>query len=315
MQVFVNHVRWDFWCNAIHEVYKSLTDNHIGFLVLKGWAFAADLYPDIGERSFGDVDILLHVQDFGRVYQIFSGLGFQEIKSKNQSGTGQQFSLDLIPLVITFQNVKGITIDVHSHIITSYWSLPLYPIEVALLWAHKQKFDSGSGVPIYRLSWEHTFLHLVSHIVRHGMGMQVRKSYIDLDRLIRKFGPTLNWEEIFHLSEVWGLRVGFQLVMNDCVKWFQTPFPSVINEVKLTRKVRLRLINSCLPLTKIQNLQKNPWLFTLLGKLLLVDKPLNIFKLAWRAILPSRLLRLQLYGKKITLIKHWFIVSRYGLKE
>ena len=59
----LNSYKFLLYKHHLTFLFTSLQQNHLPFLVLKGWSFIPDLYPDPSNRPFGDIDIHIHPAD------------------------------------------------------------------------------------------------------------------------------------------------------------------------------------------------------------------------------------------------------------
>jgi hypothetical protein len=309
------HARWLLWREQFTAVVEALNQKNIAFLVLKGWAYSAELYEDLGERQLGDVDLLVKAEDLREACGLMEALAFEMAVPEHNFSGDQQLKNGWQPLAVTFQKKNGLCIDIHSHIITSTWSLTAYPITLETLWAHKQLFCDVAGNRCYRLSPEDHLLHLVSHIMRHGTGAVVEKSYLDLEHLLRKYGQSLDWERVMQQAAEWQMRVGLAFVFETLMAIHHYDVPEELSSLKPMGNLRRYVLWSCFPVTTTRHLQPVSWIVAIIGKLLLVDRAGDMLLLIRRGLFPDRLLREKLYGKTVSIWRHWLFVTRFGLGD
>lgn len=78
-----NQVVYDAALPEILSILRSVTSD---FVVMKGVLSAIELYDHIGERPFGDVDVLVGRNDLEKVKQAFSEAGYEPIATFDAGG-------------------------------------------------------------------------------------------------------------------------------------------------------------------------------------------------------------------------------------
>ena len=71
-----NIARFLIYKNHLSLLFNKLKKNNLQFIVLKGWSFIPDLYPDPSLRPFSDIDILIHPEDYAPVTAQMADLGY-----------------------------------------------------------------------------------------------------------------------------------------------------------------------------------------------------------------------------------------------
>ncbi len=298
-------VRWALFRHHLGPVFNRLQEQHIEFLVLKGWAFAGDLYPDLTPRSISDVDLLLHPQDLQPVSSFLDSQGYHSVSPNPHFTNAIQFEKDWVPLELTYTNPQCISIDLHTHILPSAWSLPVYPIGMDDIWAASQTFTDWTGRPLQRLGWEHTILHLTTHILRHNLGSQSPQSYHDLDRLLRKYGNQINYESLMKTAPDWRLKTALYFTLRYCQELLATPFPPEWTHQHIPSPLRRKIITTLIPFKAVRTRQPIPWLSSILVKLLLIDRPIDIGKQILSSLFPTPATRYHITGAPLSLPAYW----------
>lgn len=305
--------RWLLFKIHLTPVFEWLQSQSIMFLVLKGWAFVGDLYPGPGQRTISDVDILLHPHDLQAVTRYLEMQGFIRFAGNPHFPGAQQIDQDWVPLELSFTGQNGINIDLHTHVMPSPWSLPVYPIDMASVWAESQSFMDWTGRTLQRLGWEHIILHLCTHIIRHNMGVQSPQSYRDLDRLVRKYGTEINWQQLIRQANLWQLQEALKISAFYCQSLLQTPFPAAYFNNRTPSSLRSQLILRLIPLAAVRSRQPVPWIKSILAKLLLIDSPIAMLKLILHSLFPPKSIRYHLTGTRISLLRYWLKILKTSL--
>lgn len=176
------------------------------FTVLKGAALLEDIYEDIGSRSMGDVDILIHSKDRPQWIEIFSVRGYLEVP--NQRWEANSFKLSFS----RWENGIEIVFELHERL--------FYEEECWVKW---QSSSSKSGhLPC--LSKENMLVHLMGHLGYQHTFLKL-SWLIDIDRFIRKYSTSLNWESIFNASRILHQQRSTSAVLWACHNFLKTPLP------------------------------------------------------------------------------------------
>lgn len=185
---------------SVSRVCKLLEASEIPYVLLKG-TLLKELYPSPELRIMGDADILIHVEDYGRIRPLMKMLQGMELPESDH-----EYAWLLPP---------RLNIELHKRLIPSYnedyyayygdgWRL-----------AH----PASDGSCRFEMSKEDMLIYLFTHFAKHfrdkGAGIKYvvdfyvyRKSYPDLDLtyLEREMRKLRLWDfylNIMHLVDVW----------------------------------------------------------------------------------------------------------------
>lgn len=64
---------------ALSQAGRALDAGGLAWAVMKGPVVAAHLYPDVGDRSYADLDLLVARRDFARAMQLLEELGYENL--------------------------------------------------------------------------------------------------------------------------------------------------------------------------------------------------------------------------------------------
>lgn len=159
----------------MEQVSKIFTENGIQLLFLKGPVLAYELYGDVSHRTSKDLDILISQVDLEKAENILLNLGYLE--EENQTVFDEKNRRK--HHVEYFHPQKRIQIEIH-------WRLhnpPLKEPSFKELWERKRNTPL-LNYPVYCLSEEDLFLHLIVHGARHGW---FRLRWLkDIDQITKK---------------------------------------------------------------------------------------------------------------------------------
>lgn len=174
------------------RITSLLEANGITSIPYKGPVLASTVYHNVGLRQFGDLDILIHKQDFARAKQLLQAEDYepsaQIVSGSDNIHVNQhhdyQFVHATMPLVIELQ--------------WGVMHVPLvFPSNLADWWKNTEKIRL-SGQEITTLLPEHLFLLLCVHGAKHVWS---RLQWIcDIAEFIRAY-PALDWDEVVRLAQ------------------------------------------------------------------------------------------------------------------
>lgn len=145
--------RRHFSRNASHleqlrRIGAAFQESGFQAIVLKGASLLKTVYPELGARPMGDIDILVRPQDYGRALTCLRSLGYT---CCDACLVGPGARVDLHQRLLGEENVRP---DVSAF---------RFPTE--LLWQEAQPTEWPG---ILRLSPEHQVLHLCVHALKHS---------------------------------------------------------------------------------------------------------------------------------------------------
>jgi len=176
------------------KVLKSLADQQLPVIALKGLALAKSIYGDIALRPMSDIDLLLKEKDLVSAGRILLGLGYQ------QSFPDWESSVKAYHHLPPFTNKNGAMIELHWNIVT-----PDSPIKVDLdgLW-ERARFIKVDDVEVLAFSPEDLFLHLCVHAGFHLQTGLDLIPFCDLAGLIKTSAVKIDWQMVVDRAALWG---------------------------------------------------------------------------------------------------------------
>lgn len=178
--------------HLLRSITRSLYQESIPFVIIKGPTLAYEFYDPIEVRSYGDLDLLINRRDYAKVKKLLSEHGFRVAHPETENHRRRFWnSVDF-----TYTKNQHIAVDLHWDTLMSSWG---------------RKFLSGQDVwqdirwlelPEMRLPVlnpavliQHLCLHLAFH---HQFGKL--QTLCDLDLAVRKFQEEIDWEKFLETS-------------------------------------------------------------------------------------------------------------------
>ena len=168
-------------------------------LVLKGPVLAAVAYPNMGVRPIGDLDLLIHPDDFPKARAVFSELDYRLAPS-----TPPLEGTEWVEYAHYFSQVRFWGRDqtvVETHF--SLLNLGVPREDTHLIWQRSCGFE-GVGFKGQRASFEDMLIHLCLHAAQHNFCKLLY--FCDIASLLQGHGPSLDWAYLIQAAEKRGMR-------------------------------------------------------------------------------------------------------------
>ena len=178
------------------KVIKSLAENQLPVIALKGLALAKNIYGDIALRPMSDIDLLLKEEDLVKAGRILLTLGYK------QDFPAWESMLKTYHHLPPFTNKSGTIIELHWNIVTLD-----SPIKVDLegLWA-RACLIKVDNTEVRVFSAEDLFLHLCVHAGFHLQTVLDLIPFCDLARLIKTHTDKIDWQIVINRASRWGAQ-------------------------------------------------------------------------------------------------------------
>ncbi len=162
---------------------SAFIKHNIDVIVLKGNLFAHKVYKDIGYKRMNDFDILIHMEDWDRIQDIYLELGYIPL-GFGWSGEKEKAAK------FSHVGMSYISPD-YSCIVGSQWGLKSpttnFDVNINEAWNTARDFNFY-GVKLKQLSPEYNLLHLVLHMGIFKCGI---RDCMDVYNLIAE--ETIDW--------------------------------------------------------------------------------------------------------------------------
>jgi hypothetical protein len=182
--------------HELAKVLKTLQNDGIPVIALKGAHLAEVVYGNIALRPMGDVDLLVRKADLSRVEEKLLEMGYSPTS---------RFWIEAVCAVHhhlpPFTKPGAASIEIH-------WSIapPTYPFEVDVdeLW-QRVRSATTDGVEVLVLSPEDVLLHLCLHTSYQHRFMVGLRAFCDIAETIRRYRDEMDWEQVRLRARQWGV--------------------------------------------------------------------------------------------------------------
>jgi len=177
------------------KVLKSLADNQLPVIALKGLSLAKNIYGDIALRPMSDMDLLVKEDDLVRAGRILLTLGYKQYFPAWES------ILKTFHHLPAFTNKSGAIIELHWNIVAPDG---LITVDLDGLW-ERACFIKLDNVEVRVLSLEDLLLHLCIHACLHlQTGLAGLISLCDMAGLIKTSADKIDWQIVIERATRWG---------------------------------------------------------------------------------------------------------------
>ena len=202
------------------RIMRLLKENRINALSFKGPILALQLYGDITQRQYSDLDILIHCEDRESAARLLEDRGYESLLLM---GPKQE--------QIWYKNAKEMSLynkekNIHIDLQWQFFDRD-YPLHFSLenIWVSAEDIYLN-GNQIKTFSPDSLLIYLCIHGSKH---LWERIGWIkDIDLLVRS--GDLNWEQIDREMEGSGFERMFLLGLYMTNTYFRTPLPDSIKE-------------------------------------------------------------------------------------
>jgi hypothetical protein len=180
----------------LKEILAAFAHEGIPVIVLKGAALAQFIYPHLGFRPMGDIDLLVKHHDLTKAENILGTLKYQPSQTEKSAEWYRLHHHHLIPYI----SQEGFSpIELHHHIIPPEDpnSLPIQE-----LWDRAQPAEI-EGSPCFVLSPEDFLFHLCHHLSSSNYFLGQLRGLCDLASIIRRCKTEINWGSLLDIAHTY----------------------------------------------------------------------------------------------------------------
>ncbi|MCG2787404.1 MAG: nucleotidyltransferase family protein [Anaerolineae bacterium] len=204
------------------EVLARLFDEAgIPVVVLKGACFALTIYPDIGLRPMGDLDILVPRAKLDQAVQIARALGYVDAAPDAASGLN-----DLIGHHACLRKLGSPAhlLEIHDSLVAEKSFTFAVPMD--WFWQQTRPLEHAKYPGLRILSPTAQLLFAAAHaMLQHGGQNAPLRWFYDIDQLIRFYGQELDWQALIAQARLFEWGSALSAALARAVTCFDTPLP------------------------------------------------------------------------------------------
>ena len=210
---------------VIHDVGKTFEEAGLEVMGLKDTQLAWEVYPEIGLRPMGDIDLLIHPENYQDVAKALGTLGFEPIQAYDLSYTvnyawGLAFRRPWDGVWLDLQwNVLQREFDVHSE--------GNFNFQMERMWSNARAiFVKGTEIKVPNP--EDMLFHLCLHLEGHVYAELIL--FCDIAEMVQAYQGRLNWTTLIEMARKYSSESSVYYVLLLTNRLFQTPIPAYVFE-------------------------------------------------------------------------------------
>jgi hypothetical protein len=212
---------------ALQQAGKTLADNDLRWLVVKGPVLSEVVYARRGVRTYHDLDVLVRPADFKRALEALEGAGFRLLDPN------WKFHRRWVASELRVASSGGADVDLHWHLLFAREIRRSFRMPIADL-VDRAREVSVHNMPVLTLDTADTLLHLAVHACREcGDRLYWLK---DIEQSIVNEKP--DWNDVVTRAHEWRVHilVGTMLARTRTV--LNAPVPDEVIRALLPRAWR-----------------------------------------------------------------------------
>lgn len=193
----------------------------IPLVVLKGACFALTIYPDIGLRPMGDLDVLAPNEKLAEAVEIAKSLGYDDTLPEASPGLN-----DLLSHHIFLQKAGSqlITLEIHNSLVAD--KTFAYAVPVDWFWSQTELVDEKRFENLRMLTPVAQILYGATHaMLQHGGKNTPLRWFYDLDRLIHRYAERMDWDLLLSQARKFEWSSALEAALSQTYTYFNTPIP------------------------------------------------------------------------------------------
>jgi Uncharacterised nucleotidyltransferase len=228
----------------LKKAIQSFEKNGIAIVLLKGAAFANNLYSAEAPRPGVDLDFLVRTDDFSKACDILTATMAEVVMAKDRLATHRS----LFERVYVPKERSTPTVEIHRGLTNPH----IFDIGEKPLWSSSQVHPAYHNEKVRVLSPEHNLLHLAVHAFRdldfcnHNL--------LDAHELVCQRG--VNEEILLRGASDWGARTVLYYLLHNACTLMDTPISQDLLSNLRPNRLKARLHQRILQSASLQHEEK-----------------------------------------------------------
>lgn len=194
------------------EFFKILdifSKKNIPLIPLKGIALIQKIYPDIGSRYIGDIDLLVKPEDVPKATNLLGELGYSHPSSFFNPEKPYTIYLNSSPFSKPPHQKFGCGgkptemhyfVHLHWHLLNTTFPLFMYRIDMKEVW-QKAFPEPCLDKEILMMAPHHLIVYLSIHAFSHSFNKI--SLFYDIQKVIEFYKDKLNWKQVSRVAKAW----------------------------------------------------------------------------------------------------------------
>jgi hypothetical protein len=199
----------------------------IPVVVLKGACFALTIYPDIGLRPMGDLDLLVPKDKLAEAVEIAKSLGYADTLPEASPGLNDLLSHHAC---LQKSGPQSLTLEIHDSLVSD--KSFVYSVPVDWFWEQTELLAGDSQTRFENLRMltpAAQVLYAASHaMLQHGGKNAPLRWFYDLDRLICVYAARMDWDLLLAQARTFEWGSALDAALSQTVTYFNTPIPEQV---------------------------------------------------------------------------------------
>lgn len=201
---------------TLNQIARAFDEAHLSWVVMKGPVVASRLYPDPGDRTYGDLDLLVDRRHYAQAMQLLEQLGYRH--SIHNWALAEEMLAGQVGM-----SSNAVSIDLHWHLHYSHEDRrPFALVPEAMIERARRVMVSGLCVPT--LDAVDTIMMLAFHAARSDGHRLIWLK--DVERAIAVDQPDLG--ELVRRSNATGCGPPVGLILDRAARYLEADVPQVI---------------------------------------------------------------------------------------
>ena len=208
---------------VVHDMAESFSRVGVPAMGLKDVQLAMEVYPDIGLRPMGDIDILIHKDDYKKVARCMAGLGFKPLP-----GPDIPFTLKYAEAHHFHRPHDNVWVDMQWNACDREWDVygeGNVAYKIATMWAGALPMNVGDA-QIFVPKPEDMLFHLCLHLEGHSYSELIL--FCDIVELLHRYGDQFDWQYLIEIAKKYRTESSIYYVLLLVQRLFWVSLPDSI---------------------------------------------------------------------------------------
>ncbi len=182
------------------KILDTFSQEHIPLIPLKGIALIQKIFPDIGSRYIGDIDLLVKPDDVLSSAKLLNELGYFNL-SRYCFNPEKPYSVYLNSMPFSKPAKIPSFVHLHWHLLNATIPLFMYKIPMDEVWQSAEP-ERNQGREMLMLEPHHLVVYLSVHAFKHSFNKI--SLFRDIQKAIDCYSDRLDWKAISKVASHWG---------------------------------------------------------------------------------------------------------------